>query len=311
MTLGIVIVNYNTREQTLECLASVAAEAPEGTEVVLVDNGSVDGSAEAIRAAYPTVTVVDAGGNVGFARGVNLGAAATRADLVLLLNPDTVVLPGSLHALVAFASAHPEYGVYGGRTLRPDGSTDPSSCWGAPTLWSLTCFALGLSTAFKRSRVFDPESLGTWDRDTVRVVPIITGCLLLIRHADWDRVGGMDETFFLYGEDAEFAHRTRAAGLASVVVPDAVIIHEVGGSTASGGRKMSMVMAGKTTLLRRTWSPSAAAVGVALLAAGSGLRALLERVAGRPGTWIEVWGSRRKWLPGYPEAKTALFGILA
>lgn len=308
MTLGIVIVNYNTREQTLACLASVAEHAPAGTEVVLVDNGSVDGSVAAIRAARPEVIVVEAGGNVGFARGVNLGAAATSADLVLLLNPDTVVLPGSLDALVRFAAAHPEYGVYGGRTLRPDGATDPSSCWGAPSLWSLTCFALGLTTAFKRSRLFDPESLGRWDRDSVRVVPIITGCLLLMRHADWDRVGGMDETFFLYGEDAEFGHRTRAAGLVSVVVPEAVIIHEVGGSTSSGGRKMSMVMAGKTTLLRRTWSRPAAAAGVALLVAGTALRAALERVTGRAGTWRTVWASRHAWRPGYPSAREALFG---
>ncbi|WP_219995803.1 hypothetical protein, partial [Schumannella sp. 10F1B-5-1] len=105
---------------------------------------------------------------------------------ILLLNPDTLVRRGSIAALVAFADEHPEYRVYGGRTLRPDGGLDPSSCWGEPTAWSLICFATGLSTVFHRTRLFDPESLGRWQRDTVREVPVITGCLLLISRADWD-----------------------------------------------------------------------------------------------------------------------------
>jgi GT2 family glycosyltransferase len=307
MKLGIVIVSFNTREQTLKCLDSVFENVPEDTEVVVVDNGSVDGSATAIRERFPAVRVDEAEENLGFARGVNRGVSQTSADYVLLLNPDTVVLPGSLDRLLAFAVAHPEYGVYGGRTLRPDGTTDPSSCWGNATIFSLVCFATGLSTAFKRSKIFDPESLGRWDRDTDRVVPIITGCLLLTRRDDWNRVGGMDEDFFLYGEDAEFADRTRRAGLISVVVADAVIVHEVGGSTSSSGLKMSMVMAGKATLLRRTWPTGKARLGLALLVAGSGLRAGLERLSRRPGSWTIVSRRRADWLPGYPSAKAALF----
>lgn len=306
MSLGVVIVSFNTREQTLACLDSVFETAPAGTEVIVVDNGSSDGSGRAIRERYPTVVVDEAGENLGFAKGVNRGVSQTVADYVLLLNPDTIVLPGSLDRLMTFATRHPEFGVFGGRTLRPDGMTDPSSCWGEVTVWSLTCFALGLSTAFKRSRIFDPESLGHWDRDTLRVVPIVTGCLLLILREDWDRVGGMDEDFFLYGEDAEFALRARRAGLVSVVVPEAVIVHEVGGSTSSSGLKMSMVMAGKSTLLRHAWPPAKAALGVTMLIAGSGLRAGLERLTHRAGAWTTVWRRRADWRPGYPKAKSAI-----
>ena len=308
MKLAIVIVSYNTRDETLRCLDSVAANLPADTEVVVVDNGSTDGSGAAIRRRHPSVIVDEAGENLGFARGVNRGVARSSAEWILLLNPDTVVLPGSLESLLAFAAAHPEHGVFGGRTLRPDGSTDPSSCWGAPSLWSLTCFALGLTTAFRRSRVFDPESLGRWDRDSVRVVPIITGCLLLISRANWDRLGGMDERFFLYGEDADFSHRARAAGLSAVIVPDAVIVHAVGGSTGSWGLKMCMVMAGKSTLLRLDWPRAKARVGLALLGTGAALRAALERMTGREGTWTVVWRRRRDWLPGYPAARAAIFG---
>ncbi|MEO6826046.1 MAG: glycosyltransferase family 2 protein [Microbacteriaceae bacterium] len=306
MHLGIVIVSFNTRDQTLACLNSVFENAPTGTEVIVVDNGSRDGTGEAIRDRHPSVVVDEAGENLGFAKGVNRGVSQSSANFVLLLNPDTIVLPGSLADLMSFATGHPQFGVFGGRTLRPDGTTDPSSCWGEATMWSLTSFALGLSTAFKRSPIFDPESLGHWDRDTVRVVPIVTGCLLLIRRADWERVGGMDEDFFLYGEDAEFALRTRRAGLISVVVPEAVIVHEVGGSTSSSGLKMSMVMAGKSTLLQHAWSPMKAALGVTLLVAGSGLRAALEKVTHRAGAWTTVWQRRADWRQGYPKAKFAL-----
>jgi N-acetylglucosaminyl-diphospho-decaprenol L-rhamnosyltransferase len=310
--LSIIVVNYNTRDATIACLESAYAHSPAGSEVVLVDNGSKDGSVAAIAAAFPAATVVEAGGNVGFARGVNLGVRHARGDYIVLLNPDTIVLDGALSALHAFAVEHPDYGIYGGRTLRPDGTTDPSSCWGAPTLWSLTCFATGLSTAFKRSIVFDPESLGRWERDSVRVVPVITGCLLLTTRANWNDLGGMDETFFLYGEDAEFSVRAGRRGNRPVIVPQAVIVHEVGGSTSSSGAKMSMVMAGKATFLRRSWAPARMEAGVRLLVAGSALRAVLERLAGRrSGTWTHVWRARSRWTPGYPYAEHALFADAA
>lgn len=308
-TLDVVIVNYNTRERTLECIGSVLAQRIPGLRVVLVDNGSLDGSAEAIRTRYPEAVVVDAGENTGFARAVNRGVAVGEGEYVLLLNPDASVHPGSLEALRDFAIAHPEYGVYGGRTVRQDGSLDPSSCWGSPSLWSLLCFASTASTVFKRSRIFDPESLGSWQRDTVKEVDIVTGCLLLTRRETWTALGGMDERFFLYGEDAEFSARARRAGHRPVVVPAAVIQHDVGGSTDSSGRKMSMVMAGKATLLRTSWPRPAAAVGVALLQAGSAVRAVLERATrASQKTWRDVWATRADWRRGYPHAERTLFG---
>ncbi|WP_150308255.1 glycosyltransferase family 2 protein [Planctomonas psychrotolerans] len=310
VTVGIVIVNYNTREATLACLKSIAATSEDlRVSVVVVDNASSDGSAPAFREST-SATVIDSGGNLGFARAVNLGARALDTDYVLLLNPDTLMLPGSLRALLGFALEHPEYGVYGGRTLAPDGSLDPHSCWGAPTLWSTFCFGTGLSTFFKDSAVFDPESLGTWQRDTVREVDIVTGCLLLMTREDFLTVGGMDERYFLYGEDAEFSMRCSARGYRPVLVPEAVIVHENGGSsTSSDGSKMSMVLAGKVTLFRTLWSPPRATIAVALLHAGVLLRALLERATRRGARpWAGVWAKRARWSPGYPKAEALLFG---
>ncbi|MEV8273347.1 glycosyltransferase [Microbacterium sp. NPDC077184] len=308
-TIDVVIVNFNTRERTAECIASVLDQHIDGLTVIVVDNGSTDGSAEAFVERFPEIVVIDAGENTGFARAVNRGVHAGTGDFVLLLNPDATVFPGSLEALAAFARAHPEYGVYGGRTVRADGSVDRSSCWGAPTLWSLFTFATMASTVFRTSPVWDPESLGRWERDTVREVPIITGCLLLTRRITWDALGGMDERFFLYGEDAEFSARARRAGYRPVIVPDAVIQHDVGGSTASSGRKMAMVLAGKVTLLETTWRPWAAWAGVALLQAGTAVRAGLESVTrSSRQTWRDAWTLRESWRRGYPDAEAALFG---
>lgn len=315
-SLAIVVVSYNTREKTLACLDSIPrGDAPTPPHVVVVDNGSSDGSAQAIREAHPEATVIEAGDNLGFARGVNRGVAAASERYVLLLNPDTLVLEGSLRALMEFAVANPRYGVYGGRTLRPDGSVDPSSCWGAPSLWSLLSYATMLSTAFRGNPLLDPESLGGWQRDTVREVPIITGCLLLMERAEYERVGRLDERFFLYGEDAEFSLRAERAGLRPVIVPSAVIVHDVGASTrdaateGNSGRKMCMVMAGKVTMIRLSWKPLPARIGIALLQAGALVRTVLETATRRRRrAWTEVWQRRRDWRVGYPEAERTLFG---
>jgi N-acetylglucosaminyl-diphospho-decaprenol L-rhamnosyltransferase len=308
-TLGVVIVNYNTSRQTVACLDSVASATALTTRVIVVDNGSVDDSVSAIRSTHGEVTIVEAGENLGFATAVNAGARLLATPYLVLLNPDTVVLPGALDALVEFAQVNPQYSVYGGRTLRPDGSTDPSSCWAQASLWSLTSFAIGTSTLFRRSALFDPESLGGWERDTVREVPIVTGCLLLARRADWERLGGMDERFFLYGEDAEFALRAQRLGMRAVIVPEATIIHDVGGSTESNGLKMCMVMAGKATLFRMAWPRARARAAIALLQAGALVRSALEVVARRRRTWTTVWQRRRDWRSGYPLARERLFGI--
>ena len=312
-TVSVIIVNYNTVEATTACIESVLRTTDERIfRIIVVDNGSSDGSADALGAAFPQVRVVEAGSNIGFGRAVNLGVREADGDYVLLLNPDTIALPVSLNALRQFARVHTKYGVYGGRTLTPELTLDPHSCWGKPTLWSTLCFGLGLSTFFATSPLFDPESLGTWKRNTVREVDIVTGCLLLMRRDDFLSVGGMDERYFLYGEDAEFSLRARSKGFRPVLVPDAVIVHENGGSsTSSDGSKLSMVMAGKVTLFESMWQPKNARLGVSLLLIGTALRATLEVVTGRSTRpWGGVWKKRSRWLPGYPKAEQLLFGTM-
>jgi GT2 family glycosyltransferase len=303
--LSVLVVTYRCRDAARDCLASLAAqETPLDVEVVVVDNDSRDGTVELIRDEFPHVRLLALDENVGFAAGVNLAAEEAVGEFLLLLNPDTVVHDGALDALVGFARAHPEHGLYGGRTLDPDGTVNPGSCWGPPSLWSLACFAGMLNVAFRGSRVFDPESLGGWQRDSVREVGVVTGCLLLARRDVWRDLGGFDTRFFMYGEDADLSLRARARGFRPAITPDAVVTHEIGVSSASRPDKISLLLRGKVTLLRKHWSPARARIGVGLITAGVGLRALLARLRGgrHASAWRDVWADRGGWLEGYGEA---------
>jgi N-acetylglucosaminyl-diphospho-decaprenol L-rhamnosyltransferase len=305
--VSILVVTYRCREAARECLASIYEHSGEDVdlEVIALDNASADGTAEMIRSDFPDVRLLALDENLGFAAGVNRAAEEASGEYLLLLNPDTVVHTGAVANLVEFARRRPEHGIYGGRTLRPNGELDPGSCWGQPSLWSLFCFATMLTTAFKGNRVLDPESLGGWQRDTVREVGIVTGCLLLVSRVLWEELGGFDLRFFMYGEDADLALRARQRGLRPAITPDSVVTHEVGVSSSTRPDKLMLLFRGKATLFRKHWPAGKRQAGLALLLTGVGLRALVSRVAGsaeggKAGAWRPIWRARREWLEGYP-----------
>ena len=305
--LTVLVVSYETRELTLECLRSLfETTRDDPPAVVVVDNGSRDGSAEAVARHFPQVTLLRLEENVGFARATNLAAERAETRYLLLLNPDTVVRPGAVQRLLAFADEHPEAGIVGGRTLFADGSLNPSSCWGRPTPWSLLCAGLGLSSLFRRSRLFDPESLGRWARDDTREVDIISGCFLLIRRSLWNELGGFDEAFFMYGEDADLCLRAAREGVRCRICPRAEIVHLGGASEAVRADKMVRLFRGKALLFRKHWRPGAARFGAAMLTLWAltrtlalGLLRLLraDRAASYE-TWRNVWRRRREWSRG-------------
>lgn len=305
--VAILIVSYNTKDLLRESLASVYAQRGDlRQQIVVVDNGSVDGSVDMIRSEFPDVELIDAKANLGFARGVNLAAKRADAEFVLLLNPDTVVLDRALEHLVQFARRNPGHGLYGGRALRRDGSLEPSSCWALPTAWSTTCFALGLSTAFRHSRWFDPEAMADWQRDSVREVGIITGCLLLAPRDAWQALAGFDERYFMYGEDADLAFRARAAGFRPIICPEAAIVHDVGKASATKAAKLLLLFKGKATLVRDHFDGWRRPLMLTELVIGVGLRALLaqsrpQKAGGEANPWATVWHQRHDWIMGYPE----------
>lgn len=306
LDLSVLIVTYRNPELTRDCLASVREQTPGvAHEVIVVDNASGDGTPDMIAREFPEVVLVRSEHNLGFAAGNNVAAARARGRHLVLLNPDTVVLDRALERLLAFAREQPGEGIYGGRTLRPDGTLDPSSCWGEQTPWSAACFATGLSTLLRGNPVFDPESLGRWPRDSVRDVGVVTGCLLLCSRVAWKALGGFDERFFMYGEDADLSTRARRRGMRVAITPDATIVHVVGASSATSARKMTMVMRSRATLMRKHWRPRLRAFGLGCLRAGTLLRAAATRVPGAPVPpfWAGVWAQRGNWLAGYPPAE--------
>lgn len=304
MELSILVISYNTRELTLACLRSVV-EQTRGIEyeITLVDNLSHDGSADAVAAEFPQMRVICPGKNLGFAGGNNLAAREARGEWLLLLNPDTIILDGAVQKALAFARARPEAAIVGGRTFYADGSLNYTSCHGRPTPWSLLCMGLGLSSVFRRSRLFNPESLGRWRRDSVERVDAITGCFLLVRRALWGQLGGLDESFFMYGEETDFCLRAKRAGHECWICPEATLIHFGGASEAVRADKMVRLFRAKIHLFEKHWNRSYVGFGVAMLKCWALSRAAILGVvstfwpAKRPAraAWRDVWRRRGEW----------------
>ena len=302
--LSIIVTSFDTKELTLECLDSVFANTNGCPyEVIVVDNGSSDGSAEAIAERYPQVKLLALGENLGFARANNVAGKSATGEYVLLLNPDTVVLGQAIQNLLAFAKAHPDAGISGGRTLFRDRTLNTTSCFGMPTPRSMLFRALGLSALFRGNTFFDPESLGRWRRDSVRQVDVIAGCLLLMRRELWNEVGGFDEDFFMYGEDVDLSMRVIKQGWKCYVCPDAEIIHLGGGSVKVRSARRVNLFQAKALLFYKHWSPPLARFGVWTLDMWALTRTIGWWFRSRGDaesvddyvTWRDTYKRRREW----------------
>ena len=285
--LSVLIVTYRCRDAARECLRSLARSGGLAAEVIVLDNASGDGTVEMIRAEFPAVRLLALDENLGFAAGVNRAAEEAHGEYLLLLNPDTVVHDGALDSLVRFAREHPEHGLVGGRTLDPDGTSTPARA-GRSRRSGASCASRPCSRRVPGLAPVRPEAIGGWQRDSVREVGIVTGCLLVVPHALWRELGGFDTRFFMYGEDADLAMRAWARGLRPAITPDAVVTHEIGVSSSSRPDKLVLLFRGKATLLRKHWSPARRELGLALLRlgrrrAGAARRAARRGPRGRPG----------------------------
>jgi N-acetylglucosaminyl-diphospho-decaprenol L-rhamnosyltransferase len=307
--LTVIIISYNTRALTLAALRTLyATTTATSFRTVVLDNASTDGSADAIAAAFPQVDLIRSTENLGFARANNVVAEAARSEWLLLLNPDTECHEGAVDRLMAFAKANPQGGIYGGRTVFPDGSLNIASCWNRITPWSVFCIATGLTAAFPRTSLFDPEAMGGWQRDTVREVDIVVGCFLLIRRDLWNRLGGFDLRYFMYGEEADLCLRARRLGYRPMVTPEAEIMHLVGASSASKAGTRILVTKARVTLIRDHWHRGLLPVGIRLMWIWGATRIGASRALALRGRekdrerlayWSEVWSRRAEWLHGY------------
>ena len=237
MSLSIVIVNFNARDHLLECLQSLARNPPAMPHrIVVVDNASTDGSAAAVRDRWPSIHVVSLPSNVGFAAGNNAGIHAAPADLMLLLNNDTIVPAGSLDALVGRLTAHPDAAAAGPRLVDADGRVEVSF---GPMISPFGELRQRLMTRLHR---LGAPGVAAWvERRTRReqFVDWVSGACLLVRRADGDAAGWLDERYFLYTEDVDFCAALRARGRRVLFAPAAEIVHLRGRSRATAPDAMN------------------------------------------------------------------------
>ena len=233
LDLGIVILNWNTRDLLRACLRSVfASRGTLAYRVCVVDNASSDGSAAMVAAEFPQVLLVESPVNSGYAAGNNLGLRALAFDrdrqdgprYALLLNPDTVVPEDGLAAMVAYLDAHPQAGAAGPRLVLPNGELD-LACRRSLAFEAFVYRILGLSRLFPRSRRFGQYNLTYLSPDVETEVGAVVGAFMLVRREAISRAGLLDEKFFMYGEDLDWAYAIHQAGWQVRYNPAVSVLH--------------------------------------------------------------------------------------
>lgn len=306
--LSILIVSYNTKDMTLECLKSVFEQTSlHDFEVIVLDNNSSDGSAEAIEAMYPQVKLIKLSKNIGFAKGNNQCSLMASGSYLLLLNPDTIILDNAIDKLLGFAVCRPDAGIWGGRTLFSDRSLNPGSCWRKLSVWNLFCRAVGLSYLFTNSPLFNSEAYGGWYRDSIREVDIVVGCFFLIRKRLWEQLEGFSDDFFMYGEEADMCMRAKKIGCRPTVTNEAEIIHYGGASEKNRSDKLVRILKAKNLIIRKHWSKPMIPIGEVLLASWPFFRVMTYKIAlisffGKKKSvidglalWKDVWCRSSEW----------------
>lgn len=248
----VVIVSYNTRELLERCLVSVEAQSGVAVHTIVVDNSSSDGSTALVRGRFPDVQLIEFDENVGFGRANNVAFEHCGGDYVLLLNSDAFLAPGALAELLAAARRHPRAGAVGPRLQNVDGTLQRSA-WPFPRGRQLLLEAVGLHRPLRRLRLM--EDLGTWHHDEERCVDFLIGACLLLRANALAEVGGFDEDFWLYGEEADLQRRMAARGWNVVFTPAAVATHVGAASSAASFVRLRHFYAGQKRFLRKHGTP--------------------------------------------------------
>ncbi len=235
-SLAIVIVSYNTCDLLRACLRSIEENnAHHALTVWVVDNASTDGSAAMVRAEFPTTRLIVSPRNGGFAYANNLAIraildaadqeGAAGADYIMLLNPDTIALRGALDGLIEYMETHPDAGACGPKLVLPDGSLDLACRRAFPTPEVAFYRMIGLSRLFPRHPRFARYNLTYLDEDCETEVDSVVGACMLVRTGVVREVGLLDETFFMYGEDLDWAYRIKQYGWRIMYVPSVTVYH--------------------------------------------------------------------------------------
>ncbi len=255
-SLDVVIVTHNSRVELPECLKALAASTAIGTaNLIVVDNRSTDGTPELVKNLFPGVTLIEPGENIGFARGNNLGIRASSSELVLILNPDTLVAPTALSRLAGELTAHPEAAAVGPRLVDEQGVAELSFGWTISVPGELRQKIIG--ALYRRRAPGIHNRVDRWLR-TPGEREWISGACLLARRADLEAVGLFDERYFMYTEDVDLCVALRNRGRTIRFVPDAEVVHHRGRSADKNPQTESMRRRSQIAYYRKHhpgWAP--------------------------------------------------------
>lgn len=232
MKLSVVIVNYNVKYFLEHCLYSVQNAIKNiDAEVFIVDNNSVDGSVQMLKKKFPCFNLIENKDNVGFAKANNQAMRLAKGEYILLLNPDTVVEEDTFSKCIDFMDAHPDCGGLGIKMIDGHGKILKESKRGFPTPWASFCKMSGLTSLFPHSKRFAQYYMGHLSYEETHIVDILAGAYMMMRKECLDKIGLLDEDFFMYGEDIDLSYRITLGGYRNYYFPEAKIIHYKGEST--------------------------------------------------------------------------------
>lgn len=228
--LSIIIVNWNTKNFIEKCIESIYNNPPSASfEIIIVDNASTDGSQGLIKDRFSNVILIENNENLGFSKANNIGFRRSNGKYILFLNPDTLVHENTLQKSIEFMEDHKDAGIISCKHLNPDGSFQSSAFDFLPPI-SIFAYILGLNKLFKIS----------WLRNfsSVKTVDYVQGSYIMIRREVFQKIGGFDENFFMYGEDADLCKKVWDLGWKVYYLPDISITHYLGGSSRKNPDKL-------------------------------------------------------------------------
>jgi hypothetical protein len=233
-----IVVNWNSRNQVLDCLQAFYACSDVPAEAVVVDNASVDGSVETLAREFPEAKVVRQRSNVGFGRANNAGLQVAEGRFILLMNPDVTVMPGCVGRLADFLLVRPDAAAVGPRLQRPDGLLDETSRRGFPSPGATLAHITGLGKAFPHSERLNRYSMGHLPATETHEIDCGTAACMMVRRAAIDRVGFFDPDYFMYGEDLDLCYRFKSGGWKVFYLPTARAVHAKAGGSAQDSRML-------------------------------------------------------------------------
>ncbi len=238
--LSVLIVTYQSVNEIVGCLESIPSTLSLGSvEVVLVDNDSGDGTAELVEKQFPHVTLIRAGGNLGFSRSNNLAFVRSTGQVILYLNPDTVVNTSALESCLTRIINEPNIGIISPKLVQGDGTLDLACRRSIPSIWDGFTRATGLAKFFPKVRPFAGYNLTFLPEDETYPVGCVNGAFMMVRRSVLDQIGLLDEQFFMYGEDLDLCYRCQQAGFQVIYDGRHTIIHLKGQSSAKNYRAAS------------------------------------------------------------------------